>query len=177
MVSPISHCRTRTANEEQFHLIKPFSLQFSLFPSFILTELHEGVPLLSLNSWTDVILSPKVTGWYMNKPNPAHLAQRKLLCIINLIKANATGGRDTVLPKGSVTLDRITGLLPRLTLWALVNPLCRIATSPQCPLRSYGLRSLFHSWHSSCERKKYVTNGLFLETLIRALWHMLPLYF
>ena len=171
MVSPISQCGTRRANEEQFHLIKPFSLQFSLFPSFILTELHEGVPLLSLNSWTDVILSPKVTGWYMNKPNPAHLAQRKLLCIISLIKANTTGGRDTVLPKGSVIL------LPRLTLWALVSPLCRIATSPQCPLRSYVLRSLFHSWHSSCERKKYVTNGRFSETLIRALWHMLPLYF
>lgn len=110
--SSISQCGTRTPNE-QFHLIKLFSLQFSLFPSFILTELHEDVPLLSLKPWTDVIPGPKLIGCYMDKPDPAHPAQRKLLCITNLIKANTTGGRDRVLPKGSVILDRNTRSAPR----------------------------------------------------------------
>lgn len=55
VVTPISQWGTRTPNKEQFHLIKQYSLQLSLFPSFILTELHEDFSL----AFTQSVMLPQ----------------------------------------------------------------------------------------------------------------------
>lgn len=113
---PVWDKNTHT-EEEQFHLIKWFSLQCSLLPSVTLAQLHDALPLLSLSPRRDAMAGPRLLGGLVGRPSPVHPTQMELPCGVNSITAGTTGGRGrqrchTALQYGTET----QGLPPRLTL-------------------------------------------------------------